>query len=151
MDTQSKNQVARAVRNNNPGNINAGQPWQGLMPRSQMTPDQAAETRFAVFESAAWGFRALAMILQSYSRIFHGAGKVFNVDHVIARWAPPSENNTTAYQTHVCVLTGFSLEQALPCDHSTVRALAKAISTHEVGYWAFTDTDLDQGISLASL
>lgn len=141
----------RAVRNNNPGNINAGQPWQGLMPRSQMNAEQAAEHRFAVFETPAWGFRALVMILLSYSKVFAKTGKVFCVASVISRWAPEFENNTAAYIAHVCQLTGFAPGQTLVPDKATLRALAKAISTHEVGTWAFNEPDLDQGLSLAGL
>ncbi len=141
----------RAVRNNNPGNINSGQPWQGLMPRSMMNPEQAADPRFAVFESASWGFRALCLILLSYSKVFRQTGKVFSVTDIIFRWAPPSENPTAAYIAHVCQLTGFTPNQELVPDQPTIRALAKAISTHEVGTWAFNESDLDQGLALAGL
>jgi hypothetical protein len=87
----------RAVRNQNPGNINAGESWEGLMPRAQMTPDQAAETRFAVFESPKWGFRALGIILLNYVRL-HG---LTTVRQIIGRWAPSIENDTGSYVTAV--------------------------------------------------
>lgn len=141
----------RAVRNNNPGNINAGQPWQGLMPRGRMTPEQAAEPRFAVFESPEWGFRALCLVLLSYDRQFTAAGKPFTITTIISRWAPPAENNTPAYVAHVCALTAFSPNQNLTPDLTTICALAKAISTHEVGTWAFQDADLTKGATLAGL
>ncbi|HEY4356024.1 MAG TPA: hypothetical protein VGN16_09780, partial [Acidobacteriaceae bacterium] len=75
----------RAVRNNNPGNIVAGDHWQGLMPRSEMSPEQLAETRFAVFASPKWGFRAMGVILLNYEHVHH----LRTIAQIIARWAPP--------------------------------------------------------------
>lgn len=141
----------RAVRNNNPGNIDKGQAWRGLMPREKMNPEQVAEPRFCVFETPAYGFRAIAEILVTYAHVFLGAGKIFNVENIIERWAPPSENNTLAYIEHVTALTGFQPLQALMPTAVFIRPLAKAISTHEVGSWAFNDADLAQGLSLAGV
>jgi hypothetical protein len=141
----------RAVRNNNPGNIRIGQPWQGLMPRANMTRDQAAETAFCVFVSSAMGFRALAKVLFTYYPILHGEGKMYCVENIIERWAPPNENNTGAYVAHVAALTGLAPLQPLQPIGSAIQPIAKAISTHEVGSWAFNEADLAQGISLAGL
>ena len=135
----------RAVRNNNPGNIDRGQNWQGLMPVSRMTPEQRAEPRFCVFEDAACGFRAMILILGSYHRRL----KDFTVRSIISTWAPPGENNTQAYIDHVCALTGFSPDTPLEPNVGTLRALVKAISTHEIGEWYFNDQDLDRGLVLA--
>lgn len=141
----------RAVRNHNPGNIDTGEPWQGLMPPGQMTPEQAAEHRFCVFLNDAYGFRALAKILQSYPIVLMKQGKYFCVEAIIGRWAPPQENNTQAYVKAVCQRTGYSATDPLPVDFIHVGALAKAISTQEVGTWAFNDADLSAGLRLSGL
>ena len=135
----------RAVRNNNPGNIDIGQPWQGLMPRAQMNPDQLAETRFCVFLSAQWGFRAMAEIFHTYEKdgitTLHGA---------VARWAPPVENNTGAYLNDICQRLEWQPDAPFPFDSiDHMAACVKAFSTHEVGYWAFEDADALAGVKTA--
>lgn len=139
-------ETVRAVRNSNPGNIDAGEPWQGLMPVAQMTPEQAAEKRFAVFESPKWGFRALGIILLNYVRL-HG---LTTVRQIIGRWAPSVENDTGSYVA--AVAKGVGVGPDTPLDFSKpdlLAALAKAIAIHEAGGWFFTDADLDAGIQLA--
>ncbi len=136
----------RAVRNANPGNIQAGAHWQGLLPRSLMTPEQAGETRFAVFQNPAWGFRALAVILLNYQRVHH----LSCIGQFIARFAPPGENNTTAYAEHVSKAVGVGINA--PADFTRpdfLAALCKAIATHECGGWFFADADLAAGVHLA--
>jgi hypothetical protein len=140
--------TARAFRNNNPGNINAGEQWQGLMPRSQMTPEQAAEDRFAVFAAPKWGFRALAIVLKNYE-VKYGLD---TVRKVISRWAPPSENNTDAYVQAVASALGKGPDDHIDLhDPKTLEALAKAIAIHESGGWLFADTDLVAGVAMAEL
>ena len=63
------------------------------MPANQMTPEQAAEDRFAVFSAPKWGFRALAVILLNY-QTKHG---INTVRGIIERFAPTNENNLAAY------------------------------------------------------
>lgn len=142
----SQGMTTRAVRNNNPGNLEAGTKWLGLMPPGQMTPEQAAETRFAVFEAPKWGFRAMAIILLRYQRI-HGLNTVRGI---INRWAPPSENNTFAYVQAVCKDIKKNPDAPLDLSNAeTLRGLCKAIAVHESGGWFFTSTDLNDGVSLA--
>lgn len=138
--------IDRAVRNNNPGNINKGQPWQGLMPPAQMNPAQAAEPRFCVFLSPQWGFRAMATILHVYADQ-HG---VTTLRGAISRWAPPTENNTGAYLNHICQLTGVPPDAPFEFhDALHMQSLVKAISIHEVGEWAFKDADAIAGVETA--
>lgn len=141
----------RAVRNHNPGNLDAGEPWVGLMAPGDMTPEQAAEHRFCVFKNDAYGFRALAKVLMAYPDDLRRQGKYFCVEHIIGRWAPPNENNTQAYVAAVCQRTGYNAADPLPVDFIHIGALAKAISTQEVGVWAFNDADLSAGLRLAGL
>jgi hypothetical protein len=144
----------RAVRNNNPGNIEKGSPWQGLCPREKMTPEQEKENRFAVFVSPKWGFRALAVVLITYQDKRRAAdGSVIDtIREAIERWAPPSENDTNAYISHVCKITGFDPNDRLDFHkYADIAPLAKAISTHECGGWFFSDGDLDSGLRLAGV
>lgn len=138
----------RAVRNNNPGNIEKGAPWQGLMPANEMTPDQADEHRFCVFQSPKWGFRALARVLITYQ----DKHNIHTIAGAIARWAPTSENDTKSYVNHVSRLTGRAFNEQLNFhDYSDLAPIAKAITTHECGGWFFDDSDLEEGMRLAGV
>jgi len=138
--------TVRAVRNSNPGNINSGAPWLGLQPRERMTPEQAAEKRFAVFSKPMYGFRALAVTLRNYGRM-HGLDTARGI---ISRWAPDSENNTASYVVAVSKAIGVGPEDKLDLtDMATMRQLCKAISIHECGGWMFDDADLDAGVTAA--
>jgi hypothetical protein len=138
----------RAVRNNNPGNIEKGDPWQGLMREADMSDAQKAEMRFCVFAAPKWGLRALARTLIKYFDKY----KKNTIRNIIRRWAPPKENDTNAYIAHVCRLTGFEADEVLDL-HSYDHAgkLAKAIATHEAGGWFFEARDLDEGLRLAGI
>lgn len=136
----------RALRNNNPGNLNAGEAWQGLMPREKMNADQLAETRFAVFIDAPHGFRAMGIVLLNYERI-HG---LHTVRQYISRWAPPVENKTDAYVAAVAHDCGTGPDDPFDLKgQANLERIAKAIATHEVGFWAFQDADLHAGISMS--
>jgi len=136
----------RAVRNSNPGNIEAATQWQGLMPRAQMTLAQANEHRFAVFSSPKWGFRALATILRNYEKL-HG---LRTAREIITRWAPPVENDTEAYIAHVCSKIGHGADEPLNLsDAGTLSKLCRAIAEHECGGWFFAEHDLNEGVRLA--
>ena len=142
--------AARAIRNNNPGNIRIGQPWAGLMPGSQMTPEQKQETEFCVFDSPMWGFRAMGLILRTYANRFAAQDRPFCVATIIGTWAPPADNNKTdAYVEDVAERIGVDPDDILICDRANMMPLVKAISLHEVGLWAFSDDDLETGMALA--
>ena len=138
--------IARALRNNNPGNLNAGSPWLGLLPRDQMNDAQRAETRFAVFKDAHYGFRALAVTLLNYQRVH----KLDTIAAMIRRWAPPSENDTGAYVRAVAKAAGVEPDAIIDLhDCALLCKIAKAIATHECGGWLFQDGDLLSGVSAA--
>jgi hypothetical protein len=139
--------IPRPVRNNNPGDLEAGAAWQGLMPAERMTPLQQRE-RFAVFETPEWGFRALCVLLRNYQQL-HGAG---TVAEIIGRFAPPNENNTAAYIAEVAGAMNVTPLQALDLsDPARLFALAKAITRQETGSWEpyWQDAQLQSGIVLA--
>lgn len=85
---------SRGFRNNNPGNIEIGDKWQGL--------SMGNDSRFCTFRSMAFGYRAMFKILISYSK-----RGIHTIDQIISTWAPKCENNTRAYVRMVCRTTGY--------------------------------------------
>ena len=99
----------RGIRNNNPLNIRKGNNWQG-----ERHPQTDRE--FEEFATMVDGIRA-AMIL-AYNLITGRArschGQPCNtLDKLIARWAPPHENNTGAYLRHVAMAAGITTHELL--------------------------------------
>lgn len=84
--------TSRGMRNNNPLNIELGDSWQGL--RREQT-----DGRFCQFTSLEYGYRAAFIIIRNYLR---KRPPVDTVKAIVERWAPSSENNTTAYLDYVC-------------------------------------------------
>lgn len=137
----------RNYRNNNPGNLRIGAPWKGLMPPGKMNPAQEAEHAFCVFQSPAWGFRALALLLINY-----GHDGLETIQQVIDRFAPADENNTRAYVSAVCRDMGVGANDTINLNDRTVLStLCRAITKHESGAWKnlWKDTDLNAGLDMA--
>lgn len=80
--------LPRGIRNNNPGNIEWGAHWQGLINKSDAT-----DQRFAQFKSPAYGIRALAVTLITYQdkRRADDGSPIDTVQEAITRWAPPDD------------------------------------------------------------
>lgn len=88
----------RGLRNNNPLNIRKNDTkWQGLR-------DRQDDPAFFQFETMAYGYRAAFRTLDTY-RTKHGCRCLADF---ITRWAPPSENDTSAYIRTVCRRTGLA-------------------------------------------
>lgn len=139
--------IPRPARNNNPGDLEAGDHWQGLMPAAQLTDVQKHE-RFAVFSAPKWGFRALAVLLHNYAALY-GCD---TVRKIVNRFAPPTENNTNAYVDFVSHALDVWFDDHIDVtNQTTLFALCKAIATFETGSWApyWTDEQLADGIRLA--
>lgn len=86
------NKTARGLRNCNPLNIRHSESvWQGL--RAQQT-----DSAFVQFTSLAWGFRAAFCVMRTYL-LRH---RLWTVEAIITRWAPPTENDTERYIQLVC-------------------------------------------------
>ena len=79
----------RGIRNNNPGNIRNSDAtdWKGEVPTMAKR-----DNTFEEFTDMAHGYRALIKLLQNY-RYKHGCKTIADF---INRWAPRSENNTSA-------------------------------------------------------
>ncbi|MGN7832645.1 hypothetical protein ACTJI2_13645 [Pseudoxanthomonas sp. 22568] len=141
---------SRGIRNNNPGNIdrNPANKWQGRMPREKMTPKQREEPRFEVFASAAWGIRALCVTLITYFDK-HGLN---TVRKVISRWAPPGENNTSAYVNAVADAIGVKPDDFINLhEYRRLRPLVVSIIQHENGQQPYSADTIDEGLRLAGV
>ena len=117
--------LPRGIRNNNPGNVERGKDrWLG------MSADQSSDPRFLVFDTPEAGIRCLMRILINYQER-HG---IKTMREAINRWAPPVENNSSAYVQHVSRLTGFDPDEPLDfLDREINVALTRSIVRHECG------------------
>ena len=78
--------MSRGLRNNNPGNIRKSNvTYLGERPSS--------DPAFKQFKTMALGYRAMFVLLHTY-RLKHG---LRTLRAMIGRYAPPVENDTTAY------------------------------------------------------
>lgn len=138
----------RGVRNNNPGNIDyrPSDPWQGLAdpPIEQGVPNP----RFARFTTPAYGIRALARTLITYQDK-HG---IRTIRRIINRWAPPTENDTSAYVTAVAAHVGVMPDEAIDVhEYATMRPLVEAIIHHENGKQPYSDSVLREALHMAGI
>lgn len=128
----------RGIRNNNPGNLEKnGIDWQGLS-STQTDP------RFYQFQSPIFGIRALARVLKTYQSR-HG---INTVRGVIERWAPPFENNTDSYVSHVASVLGVLPDEPINVE-AYLMPLAEAIIVHENGQNPYSMELIEKGVSLA--
>ncbi|NWA25755.1 structural protein [Pseudomonas gingeri] len=135
----------RGVRNRNPGNIDysPSNDWQG-----QLKPDPAIEKRFARFDAAENGIRALGKVLLTYQRK-HG---LKTVKGIISRWAPSTENDTAAYvravEANTSTKPGAEIDLTRP---AVMQGFVKAIIHHENAGFAYPDAVLVEGVRRALL
>ena len=89
--------LPRGLRNHNPLNIRkSATRWQGM---SSVQADRS----FVTFNSNEWGYRAAFRILHTYINKY----KLCTIKDIIARWAPPNENNTRMYTLTVVERSGI--------------------------------------------
>lgn len=101
----------RGITNNNPLNIrHSADRWQGAR---IIQTDRA----FVQFNTLAYGYRAAWKVLETYFVTFRRERKVYNVRNIIARWAPPCENDTEAYIKAVVALSGLGGNENMPRPH----------------------------------
>lgn len=136
------NTLPRGIRNNNPGNLRRTRdPWQGLA-----TPQ--TDKAFFVFKDATYGIRALARTLINYQ----DEHNLRSIRQIICRWAPASENDTTAYINSVAKQTRFDADQPLDLHkYAHLAPLAKAIILHENGQQPYSDTQITKALVLAGV
>ena len=130
--------AARGLRNNNPGNIEAGSnSWDG---------QAGSDGRFAKFVTPEHGIRALGKNLLSYQRQGYDT-----VSEIVNRWAPASDgNNTEAYIATLCKkLNVTPNDQLNMSDINTLRQLCAGIIQHENGKQPYSEDQLNTGVSAA--
>ena len=127
-------QQPRGIRRNNPGNIEWGDPWQGLA-----NPKDYPADRFAAFVSAVYGIRALARTLITYydKRKANDGSKIDSLQEIVERWAPAADNNDVdAYARQLAkLLPGIGPKDETLNLHDPVqlRAIVEGIILHENG------------------
>lgn len=139
--------LPRAVRNNNPGNIDRSKTtvWNGEL----RTPEAlASEARFCVFIKPEYGFRAIAITLQTYGDKYG----VKTIRKIIERWAPDNENDTAAYIAAVSKSVGIGPDVVLDVRRLSIALpLVKAIAHHESGADYWHDLVIMAGLSMAGV
>jgi len=128
----------RGIRNNNPGNIESGDDWEGLSKAQK-------DGRFAQFDSPEAGIRAIAKTLNTYK----AKHKLDTIDGIINRWAPDDENDTESYIQSVERSTGFNRDETI--EVKDYPALIKAIIKHENGQMPYDESTILEGVKLANL
>src|SRR5437868_14638373 len=101
-DLRSHTNASLGIRNNNPGNLRTGINWLHSI---------GANKGFTVFDSVEYGIRAMATDIRT--KLNKGKN---TLDTYIPIYAPPSENDTTAYINRVADSTGFSPNEKLSTD-----------------------------------
>lgn len=97
------NEPSLSYRNHNPGNLR----------KSQFAIGERGG--FAVFENDIIGFMAMAWDIHAKARgnTVTGLNGESTIADLIKVWAPPIENDTEAYISHVELLTGMSRKTQL--------------------------------------
>ena len=126
----------RGLRNNNPGNIKKSSiKWRGM---SKVQDDNT----FVKFDRMEDGINAMYKNLLAYKTKYG----LDTVEKIINRWAPSSENNTTAYVNSVSKSLGINPTDKLTLDRYPT--LISAIIKHENGVLLPSDV-ISRGVNLA--
>jgi hypothetical protein len=132
-------EVPRPVRLNNPGDIRRepGTVWIGES-EDQVDPD------FVSFQTPEDGFRALGKLIGTYYWDHH----LRTVTQLVDRFAPITENNTTAYINDVCQRCRVSATENLNLDYPTMFGLCEAIAIHEAGSGHWEPLQIQDGLAM---
>lgn len=131
----------RGIRNNNPGNIRHGDKWQGMR-------EEQTDPAFVQFNEPEDGIRALCKVLLAYQSK-HG---LRTIAQIIARWAPPSENDTAAYIAAVAGAVRIGPDQPVVLTNRAVMLpLVRAIIAHENGMSPYSAEQMNVGLSRAGI
>ena len=93
--------MSRGLRNCNPGNIRQSK----TRYKGERHPSRDSE--FKEFESMAYGYRAMFVLLDTYSRRYG----LCTIRQMLNRYAPPSENFTEGYIRFVSEKTGIAPDE----------------------------------------
>lgn len=127
--------MSRGLRNRNPGNIRCS----AVRYRGEVRP--SSDKAFKQFETMAYGYRAMFVLLDTYARR-HG---LRTIRAMIGRYAPPSENDTRGYVAAVSRLAGIDADAPIDTRaHDDMTAVVAAMSHVENGV-AAVEEDVEQG------
>lgn len=130
--------MSRGLANCNPGNIRLSR----VRYKGEVRPSR--DPAFRQFETLAWGYRAIFVLLDTY-RTRHGLDTIRGM---ISRWAPPAENRTETYVRAVAEAVGIPADRPLDTrDRTTMLRMAAAISRVENGIAADMD-EVEKGWEL---
>ena len=144
--------LPRGIRNHNPLNIRRSKDqWKGQVEREQsqvclnsaerdgLRPEvkglaEAQNDRaFCQFKSLEYGWRAAFYLL---TRTYYHKYRLDTIRGIISRWAPSSENDTSAYIANVSRLTGIDPDEhiGIPSEkHSRWMMVGAAMAIQENG------------------
>ncbi|MBC2659932.1 structural protein P5 [Pseudomonas sp. MSSRFD41] len=139
----------RGVRNRNPGNIdyNPRNQWEGQLGKEP-------NGRFAIFDTAENGIRALGKLLINYrgkdGMPGVGCKGIDTVLETINRWAPSNENDTQAYASAVAKRLGVRPTEPINIkDLATLRGMVLGIIIHENGGNPYPEAVFEEGLRRA--
>lgn len=132
--------IPRGIRNNNPLNIRIGNKWLGEVPCP-------TDNQFEQFTRMEYGVRAGFRLIKRYIERYH----LNTISLIVSRWAPPSENKTSAYIASVEKLSGIPTYKELRfCDYTEMITLVDAMIVVECGQHIDIDT-IRRGYELAKM
>ena len=131
--------TSRGIRNRNPGNIRRS----GGRYKGEVVP--SGDSEFKQFETMAWGYRAMFVLLDGYARRY-GRNTIRTM---IERYAPSCENDTRAYISTVAALSGIGCDDVLDTrSMEMMAAVVAAMSQIENGVRA-ARSEVERGFDLA--
>lgn len=90
----------------------------------------STDPEFKQFRGEAWGYRAMFVILNTYSAKYN----LQTMREMIHRWAPPSENQTDSYVDYVSRVAMLDADTPLVTTHrETMLPMVAAMSQMENG------------------
>ena len=116
--------MSRGLRNNNPGNIRkSGVKYLGETSIS-------SDLEFKQFKTILWGYRAMFVLLHTYRTRY----SLDTLEKMIARYAPPSENDTDGYVRYVSLWSGIARDRIInTLDGNAMIPVVSAMSRMENG------------------
>ncbi len=119
-----------------------------------MAPDPTIEKRFARFDTAENGIRALAKLILAYrgkdGMPGIGSTGIDTVREVISRWAPGVENDTESYIKVVAAGVGAQPNQPIEIRNFRILiALTTGIIKHENGGVPYSPEVIADGVQRA--
>lgn len=130
--------MSRGLRNCNPGNIRRSR----VRYRGEVVPSRDVE--FKEFETMAYGYRAMFVLLDTYRRRYG----LITIRQMLNRYAPPEENFTDSYIRIVSQRTGIDADSRVNTRlASNMIPIVRAMSEVENGVAAVVE-DVERGWQL---